>query len=98
MSLRADGRVRLVRDARQVTERFRVREIVVTLEPDSEYPQPVTFQATGVRCELLDAIEVGQDVHLVYSLRGREWRPPDGEPQFFNSLELWAIKPAEGER
>jgi hypothetical protein len=51
----------------------------------------VLFQLTGDRCEQLDEFEVGDDVSVEFSLRGREWKSPRGEIKFFNSLDVWTI-------
>ncbi len=37
------------------------------------------------------AYEVGDEVRVEFSLRGREWKSPKGETRYFNSLEVWSI-------
>jgi len=91
MGLHTTGRVHAIFDAKQVTERFRKREFVLELEPDSRYPQFVQFQLTGDRCSELDAFSKGDDVTVEFSLRGREWTSPQGEIRYFNSLDVWEI-------
>ena len=86
------GRIYALFDAQQVTERFRKREFVLELSDNPRYPQYVLFQLTGDRCEHLDPYEVGDDVQVEFSLRGREWKSPKGETKFFNSLDVWTLQ------
>ena len=96
MGIQTSGRIHRVFDAKQVTERFRKREFVLTLEPDSRYPQFVQFQVTGDRCEQLDAFKEGDEVMVEFSLRGREWTSPQGDVKYFNSLDVWEIQARAG--
>ena len=36
---------------------------------------------------------MGDAVRLDFSLRGREWRSPQGDVKYFNSLDVWKIEP-----
>jgi hypothetical protein len=96
MGMEATGRIHVLFDTQQVTERFRKREFVVELADNPRYPQYVLFQLTGDRCEALDKFEVGQQVRVEFSLRGREWRSPKGEVRYFNSLDVWTLEPEGG--
>jgi len=42
----------------------------------------------------LDSFQVGDEVRLEFNLRGREWKNPQGEIKYFNSLDVWRIEPA----
>jgi hypothetical protein len=91
MGYEISGRLHVLFDAEQKTERFRMREFVLEL-PDSRYPQYILFQLTGDRCEALDAFAKGDEVKLEFSLRGREWTSPSGDIRYFNSLDVWQIE------
>ena len=91
MGMETTGRIHALFDAQQVTERFRKREFVLELADNPRYPQYVLFQLTGDRCEQLDGFEVGNEVRVEFSLRGREWRSPKGELKYFNSLDVWTL-------
>ena len=91
MGMDTSGRIHALFDTQQVTERFRKREFVVELADNPRYPQYVLFQLTGDRCESLDGYEVGEEVKVEFSLRGREWTSPKGEVRYFNSLETWSV-------
>ena len=92
MGMETTGRIHAMMDTQQVTERFRKREFVVELADNPRYPQYVLFQLTGDRCESLDKFEVGQEVRVEFSLRGREWKSPKGEIRYFNSLDVWTLE------
>jgi len=97
MGMQAAGRIHSIFEAKQVTERFRKREFVLELSDNPRYPQFVLFQLTGDRCEGLDGFSVGDEVQLEFSLRGREWKSPQGELKYFNSLDVWTLERASGE-
>ena len=92
MGIETSGRIHAVFEAQQVTERFRKREFVVELADNPRYPQYVMFQLTGDRCENLDGFQVGDEVQVEFSLRGREWKSPKGETRYFNSLDVWTLE------
>ena len=92
MGMQTTGRIHAVFDAKQVTERFRKREFVLELDDNPRYPQSVLFQLTGDRCEGLDGFSVGDAVRVEFSLRGREWKSPQGEMKYFNSLDVWTLE------
>ncbi len=83
-------------DTNQVTERFRKREFVLELADNPQYPQFVMFQLTGNRCESIESFKVGDEVRVDFSLRGREWKSPQGEIRYFNSLDVWSVDQASG--
>jgi hypothetical protein len=93
MAMEASGKLRVIFDTKQVSERFTKREFVLELI-DGKYPQTVLFQLTGDRCASLDQFAVGDEVRLEFNLRGREWRNPQGEVKYFNSLDVWRIERA----
>jgi len=88
------GRLKEVKDTRQVSDKFAVREFVLTDE-SSQYPQHIQFQATQDRCSLLDGYQVGGEVTVNFNVRGREWTSPQGEVKYFNSLDAWRIEAAD---
>ncbi len=92
MGIEISGKIHRIKDAQQVTERFRKREFVLELAENPRYPQYVQFQLTGDRCENLDGFAVGDEVKLEFSLRGREWTSPKGDIRYFNSLDVWTLE------
>ncbi len=96
MGMETSGKIHAIFDAQQKTERFRLREFVLELEGGGRYPQYVMFQLTGDRCEALDAFSEGDEVRVEFSLRGREWKSPQGQVRYFNSLDVWDIQGGDG--
>jgi hypothetical protein len=94
MAMEASGRLHTVFDTKQVSERFSKREFVVEMTDNPKYPQTVLFQLTGDRCSQLDGLNVGDQISIEFSLRGREWKSPSGEVKYFNSLDVWRVEPA----
>lgn len=94
MGLETTGKLHAIFETEQKTERFRLREFVLELADNPSYPQFVKFQLTGNRCENLDGFDVGDELKLEFSLRGREWTSPQGDVRYFNSLDVWQIERA----
>ncbi len=91
MALEAKGKLKLKGEEQKVSERFRKREFVLTDE-SSQYPQYISFQLTQDKCSLLDSVNLGDEITVSFNLRGREWKSPQGEIKYFNSLEAWKIE------
>ncbi len=94
-SITITGRVTAIFPTKQVSEKFSKREFVLEIA-DGKYPQVCLFQLTGDRCAQLDGVKVGDEVRVEYSLRGREWKSPQGELKYFNSLDVWLVELTKG--
>jgi single-stranded DNA-binding protein len=94
MGIDTTGRLHIIFDTKQVSERFTKREFVVEIADNPKYPQMVLFQLSGDRCAQLDEFRVGDQIRIEFSLRGREWRSPQGETKYFNSLDVWKVEAA----
>ena len=91
------GTLKVKGDEQVVSDKFRKREFVIT-DSSSQYPQYISFQLTQDRCVLLDNYNVDDVLTVHFNVRGREWKNPQGETKYFNSLEAWRFerKTAEG--
>ena len=98
MGLEVTGKLTEIFDTKQITERFRKREFVVEMTDNPKYPQFVMFQLTGDRCDVIDEFRVGDEVSIDFSLRGREWKSPQGDVKYFNSLDVWKLYPRNSSR
>jgi hypothetical protein len=85
------GQVKVIFDTKQVSDRFKSREIVIITEANTPYPQHVSFQLTQDKCAIADQYKVGDEVKAQFNLRGREWNSPHGT-KYFNTLEIWRIE------
>jgi len=84
------GEVKVISETRQVSEKFKLREFVIT-DASGQYPQVIQFQASQDKGDLLDNFNPGDQVEVSFNLRGREWTNPQGEVKVFNTLDAWKI-------
>jgi hypothetical protein len=87
------GTLKVKMEEQKVSERFRKRDFVIQ-ENSSQYPQLITFQLVQDRCNLIDNANVGDEIRVFFNLRGREWKSPQGETKYFNTIEAWKIEAA----
>lgn len=90
------GKVHEVSPTTQVTESLKKRELIVEYIENPQYPEYIKFEAIQDRCNLLDAVKVGDDVEVFFNLRGRPWTDKTGKKSYFNSLQLWRINVLSG--
>jgi len=86
------GIIKVKYDTNVVSERFKKRDFVLTVEPGSPYPQHVTFQIVQDKVSMLDSFNVGDEVKVLFNLKGREWTSPQGEVKYFNTIDAWRIE------
>lgn len=84
------GKLKVKGETIQVSEKFRKRSFVLDDGADS-YPQTPEFQLTQDRVELLNDINIGDEVDVTFLIKGREWKNPQGEVKYFNSLDVFRI-------
>ena len=94
--MKIEGKLHAKMDVAQVTQTFRKREFVVEYSDNPMYPQFVKLELVQDNVNLIDSFEVGQMVSVEFNLRGREWKAPDGETKYFNTLAAWRIQPVGG--
>ena len=86
------GTVKVKFDTIQVSEKFKKREFVLTIEPSSPYPQHVSLQLVQDKVSLIDNINIGEEIKVYFNLKGREWVSPQGETKYFNTIDAWKIE------
>lgn len=84
-------------DIQTLKNDFKKREIVLKVE-DGMYPQHVLFQLIQDRVNLIDTYNEGDQLEVDFNLRGREWKSPQGDLKYFNSLDIWRITPVPTEQ
>lgn len=85
------GVLKMKKPEQQVSEKFKKREFVLS-DNSPSYPQTVLFQLTQDRCSLIENVNVGQEITVHFQLKGREWKNPQGEVKYFNSLDVFRIE------
>lgn len=74
-----------------VSDKFKKRELIVTDNASTSYPQTLSFQMNQDRGDVLDSFKEGDEVLIKFNLKGREWTSPQGEKKVFNTLEAWSV-------
>ena len=80
------GVVKVVGSVQEVTDKFSKRELVVTTEADTKYPQHLPIQFSNTKMALLDNLVEGQEVTVSINLRGRE-----SNGKYYGSIDGWKI-------
>ena len=99
MTFQLTGTILSLDNARQITEKFRVRDLVLKIDKwykkeDKSYP--VKFQAINAKCDeldsrsLQDALRMGLTVRVDFDISGRE--AADGK--IWNSLNIISVIPS----
>ena len=88
------GVVKVKGKEQKVSDRFKKREFVLT-DNSPSYPQTILFQLTQDRTGLIENVNVGDEITVHFQLKGREWRNPQGEVKFFNSLDVFKVERAQ---
>jgi hypothetical protein len=97
MNFSLEGKLIEKFDVMQVTETFRKREFVVETSENSsgrEFVEQIKFQTLQDRCDILDNYNIGQNVKVTFSIKGRRWEK-EGNVNYFNNLDAWKIEPLD---
>ena len=84
------GRIKVINEAVQVSEKFRKRDFVLTINEETQYPQFIPMQFSQDKCDLLNGFNVGDVVNVGINLQGREYNGKNGI-QYFLTLSAWKI-------
>ena len=85
------GTIKQVGKTQKMSDKFGKRDFVLTTNENPTYPQHITLQCTNDKCVMLDNLSVGSEVIAHINLRGREWKNPEGEVKYFNTIECWKL-------
>lgn len=91
--MKITGKIIDIFDTKEVKEGFQKREFVVEFAENPQYPEYLKFETIQEKCTQLDKLSVGQEVDVMFNLRGRVWTNPQGEKIYFNSLQAWKVDP-----
>jgi len=90
------GKLKAKGETKQVSDKFKSREFVLTDNSNDKYPQHIALQLTQDKCSIIDNFAIGTEINVSINIRGREWtNPTTGEVKYFNTLDVWRI---EGEK
>ena len=90
--MKVSGILKVKMETQQVSDKFKKREFVLTIDPTTPYPQHVLMQLTQDKCSLIDQYATGQELSVEINLRGREHLNKDGETKYYNTIEVWKVE------
>lgn len=94
MSFEIKGKLEVIYDETQVTDKFRKREFVLMIQ-EGQYPEYPKFQLVQDKCNLLDRFKVGDEVIVSFNLRGKPFAK-NGITTYYTNLDVWKIVSATG--
>lgn len=84
------GKITKIFDQKDISAKFRKRELVLTTE--EQFPQLILVEFTQDRIALMEGLSVGEQVTISINIRGREWNSPSGDTKYFVSIQGWKIE------
>jgi single-strand DNA-binding protein len=81
-----------IENVEQISEKFKKRRIIVDYSKNPTYPQTVEFTLTQNNVGLADNLNPGDEIKLLFDLKGKEATDKNGKRMVFNSLEVWRIE------
>lgn len=89
MQYNLQGRLSVIGQTEQKTEKFSLRNFVV--EIGGQYPQLISLQFVNDKCAHLDDFELGDEVKVDFNILGKAWTSNEGVTKYFNTLNAYAI-------
>ncbi len=80
------GNIKLINETQTFPSGFTKREFVVTTSKE-KYPQDLKFEVVKDKCALLDDFQVGQEVQVIFDIRGNEYNG-----KYYVSLSCWKVQ------
>jgi hypothetical protein len=81
-----------IENLEQVSEKFKKRRLIVEYSKNVNYPQTLEFVLVQNNVALADVLNQGDEVKLLFDLKGREFVDKNGVTRVFNSLEVWRVE------
>jgi hypothetical protein len=79
------GTVKQIGEMQTFDSGFYKCEVIVTIDEDSNYPQPIKFELLKeTAAKALEELKVGQKIEMFYNLRGNEYNG-----KFYVSVQGW---------
>ena len=87
-SYELNGQIKVIGETNEYgSNGFTKREVVVTTEADTDYPQDLKVEFIKDKCGILDQFREGQNVTVKFNLRGREYNG-----NYYVNLQAWRIE------
>ena len=75
-----------------ITEKFKKRRIIVEYAKNENYPQTIEFALVQNNISLADGLNTGDEIKLMFDLKGRESIDKNGIKRVYNTLEVWRVE------
>lgn len=83
------GTIKRIGEIQTFVSGFQKREFVLLTQ--EQYPQPINLELFGDKIDIIDAFKEGDSVTVGINIRGREWKSPQGDVKYFNTISAWKI-------
>ena len=92
--MKIKGNIVKIGNVQDISQSFRKRELVI--KTAEQYTQFIMVEFVQDKAGLLDAnfCKQGAFVEVSINLKGREWKNPQGDLRYFNSIQGWRIQEA----
>lgn len=87
------GTIKVIKPIQQVSSTFSKREFII--ETEEQYVQTISLELHGDRVDIIDSFAEGEKITVSINLAGKEWKSPQGEIKYFNSIKAWKIQKTE---
>jgi len=87
MQVELRGTVTVIYSEEKINENLDKKEIVITVDEKTEYPQDIIVEAINKQIKLLQDIKVGDSVVAKCNLRGKK----SSNGKHYNKLNVWEI-------
>lgn len=84
MSLKLQGKITEIGPREEKSKAFTIRKF--SMDSLGSHSQPVGFQLTQDRCDIMDNYQVGDVVTVWFDVRGNVW-----EGKIINNLNAWKV-------
>lgn len=89
--MQLSGKVHEIGQTVVVSDKFKKRELIIEYADNPSYPEFIKFEATQDKISLFDSLSVGQNVEVLFNLRGKPYTDKNGKTTYFNSLVVWKV-------
>lgn len=91
-TMQITAKVYKVGATQQVTDKFKKREVIIIIEPTSQYPQHIKVQFSQDKCDLADTLSIGSEATFHINLRGKLYTDKQGQENCITNLEVWKVE------
>ena len=92
MAYELKGKIEVLGETQQITEKFKKREFVVLVEDNPTYPEKIKMEFIQDKCSSLDSYDLQDAVTVNINLKGRDWVNKEREMQHFTTIQAWKIE------